>query len=262
MINIDQINTYFPPFIAENESFRKYMLKEYIQLLILDFLSNSKWLPKLSFIGGTHLRLVKKIDRFSEDIDFDCKSLSESEFYSMTDDIIRFLTRFGYTIEMLDKKNPRLSAFRRNIYFPELLYSLKLSPHRSERFLIKIECEDQKIKYPIQSAKIQGCGLLFNFPIPSDPVMLSMKISALLSRAKGRDFYDVLFLSGITTPDYNFLKKRMDISNPMELKTALEKLLNKINLKHKSKDMEHLIFEKRNISRIRDFKKYFPLLHK
>ena len=27
----------------------------------------------IAFIGGTSLRLIKKIDRFSEDLDFDCK---------------------------------------------------------------------------------------------------------------------------------------------------------------------------------------------
>ena len=29
---------------------------------------------KIFFIGGTNLRLVKGIDRFSEDLDFDCKN--------------------------------------------------------------------------------------------------------------------------------------------------------------------------------------------
>ncbi|MCK9626641.1 MAG: nucleotidyl transferase AbiEii/AbiGii toxin family protein [Bacteroidales bacterium] len=33
----------------------------------------------MTFIGGTNLRFVKGIDRFSEDLDFDCKDLSKAK---------------------------------------------------------------------------------------------------------------------------------------------------------------------------------------
>ena len=66
------------------------MLKEYIQLLILDFLSTTPFIKKIVFIGGTNLRLVKGIDRFSEDLDFDCKDFSKEEFMEMTDAVINF----------------------------------------------------------------------------------------------------------------------------------------------------------------------------
>lgn len=93
MIQLEQIKEYFPPYLRESPSFRKYMIKEYIQLLILDYLSTTKWVTKLTFIGGTYLRLVKGIDRFSEDIDFDCKDFSEEEFNQMTDDVLHYIDR-------------------------------------------------------------------------------------------------------------------------------------------------------------------------
>ena len=61
------------------------MLKEYLQLLILDHLSTTPYIHKVTFIGGTNLRLIQGIDRFSEDLDFDCKDLNEEEFLAMTD---------------------------------------------------------------------------------------------------------------------------------------------------------------------------------
>ena len=76
MIKLEQIKNFFPPNIQEKAVFNKYMLKEYIQLLILDYLSNTSFIKKINFIGGTNLRLVKGIDRFSEDLDFDCKELT------------------------------------------------------------------------------------------------------------------------------------------------------------------------------------------
>jgi predicted nucleotidyltransferase component of viral defense system len=73
MIDLQYIKNYFPADIQENPIFQKYMLKEYVQLLILDFLSSSAYVGEIAFTGGTNLRLVKGIDRFSEDLDFDCK---------------------------------------------------------------------------------------------------------------------------------------------------------------------------------------------
>ena len=77
MIQIEQLKNFFPPFLSENLSFRKYMLKEYLQLLILDYLATTPFVRKTTFIGGTSLRLVYGIDRFSEDLDFDCKDFSK-----------------------------------------------------------------------------------------------------------------------------------------------------------------------------------------
>ncbi len=77
-----------------------------------------------------------------------------------------------------------------------------------------------------------------------------MKISALLNRSKGRDFYDVIFLLGQTLPDFGFLQQKLGIKNMSELKDALEKHLTKVDLNHKVKDFEHLLFEKRNAKKI------------
>jgi len=46
---------------------------------------------RVLLIGGTNLRLIQGIDRFSEDLDFDCKEMSEEEFLQMTDSVVRFL---------------------------------------------------------------------------------------------------------------------------------------------------------------------------
>ena len=252
MIQLEQLKAYYPPKLSSNVIFQKYIVKEYVQLLILDFLSDSKWVKKVCFIGGTSLRLVKGIDRFSEDIDFDCKNFSKEEFTEMTNDVILFLKRAGLDVIFKEKESGRLSAFRRSFYFPELLYSLGLSGHREERFLVKIKCEDQGFDYKPANAVIEGCGFYFNFPVPHESVLCAMKIAAMLSRAKGRDFYDAIFLMKRTKPDFSHLKSKCGISNSAELKAAVKNLLNKTDLEKKSKDFEHLLFEKKNSAKIFD----------
>lgn len=58
MIQIELIRNYFPVQIRDNSIFNKYFLKEYIQLLILDYLSSTPYIRKMTLIGGTNLRLV------------------------------------------------------------------------------------------------------------------------------------------------------------------------------------------------------------
>ncbi len=253
MMTIDQIKAFYPPSISENASFTKYLLKEYVQLIILDYLSTSPHIRKLSFIGGTNLRLVKGIDRFSEDLDFDCKDLAEGEFMSMTDDVIVFLGRSGLRVEPLDRKNMRLTAFRRNLHFPEFLFELGLSGHREERFLVKLEAQDQGVPYKTKMTRIKGCGFFFSFPVPADSALCAMKIAAMLARGKGRDYYDVMFLLSQTRPDYRFLTARCGIHNSAELKAAIHESLKSVDLKKKQRDFEHLLFNRANSSRIVSF---------
>jgi predicted nucleotidyltransferase component of viral defense system len=250
MIQLELIRNYFPQEMRENATFQKHILKEYLQLMILDFLSTTHYVRKISFIGGTNLRLVKGIDRFSEDLDFDCKDMNNEEFIEMTDSILKFLQRSGMRVEARDKENSKLKAFRRNIHFPELLFELNLTGHKDERFLIKIETQDQNVNYKPIMTNIKGCGFFFSFPVPSDEVLCAMKLSAMLSRQKGRDFYDSMFLLAQTKPDYDFLGIKMGINNLDELKAATFNILNTVDLNMKMKDFEHLLFNKSNSKRI------------
>ena len=260
MLNIEQIQNYFPPQIRENPAHKKFIIKEYIQLMILNHLASSKFVKKITFIGGSNLRLVKGIDRFSEDLDFDCKEFSKEEFDEMTNGVVQFLERSGLRVEVRDKENPKLTAFRRNIYFPELLFDLGLSGHKEERFMIKIESQDQGISYPHVMTNIKGCGFFFPFPVPSDGVLCSMKIAAMLTRAKGRDFYDLMFLLPQSTPDYDFLSKRCGIHNLQEFKQATSKLLKTVDLNKKQKDFEHLLFNKTSGEKILRFGEFVESL--
>jgi predicted nucleotidyltransferase component of viral defense system len=256
MIQLDQIKGYFPTELQGNANYDKYMLKEYIQLMILDFLSTSPWVEKIVFIGGTNLRLVKGIDRFSEDLDFDCKNFSETDFMRMTDDVLRFLQRSGFKAETRDKDNPRLTAFRRNLYFPELLFESGLSGHKAERFLIKVEAQDQGYSYMPVMANIRRAGFFFPFPVPPDSVLCAMKLTALLNRQKGRDFYDAIFLLGQTEPDYGCLAAKWGIYDKAELREALLRVTGETDLTTKSRDFEHLLVNKNNIRKVLMFREF------
>jgi predicted nucleotidyltransferase component of viral defense system len=256
MIDLPSLLAYYPPQIAANASFHKHILKEYIELLALEHLSQSPYAPKLVFIGGTNLRLVLGLDRFSEDLDFDCKQLNAEEFISMTDALVEYLHLNGLQVELRDKENPKLTAYRRNIYFPELLFEMNLTGHREERFLMKIEAQDQGVDYTPQTAMVSRNGFFFPVTVPTKGIMLSMKLAALLARTKGRDFYDSIFLWQQVQPDYDFLRQRCGIGDPKALKKAINDKLDTVDLVQKQKDFEHLLFNPSRSAQILHFQQF------
>jgi predicted nucleotidyltransferase component of viral defense system len=126
--------------------------------------------------------------------------------------------------------------------------------------LLKIEAQDQQIQYEPVMEFIKGCGFFFPFPVPSEAVLCAMKIAAMLSRGKGRDYYDVMFLLSRTEPDYQFLGTRFDVHDLAELKAAVEKLLQAVDLGRKQKDFEHLLFHRDNSRRILHFAEFIRSL--
>ena len=253
MIDLAFIRGFFPPAISNDSRFHRYMLKEYLQLLILDHLANSPYAGRLTFIGGTNLRLIHGIDRFSEDLDFDCKDLSGEAFRAMTDDVVKFLHQNGFAVETRDTPNPRLMAFRRNLYFPQLLFDLGLTGHREERFLIKVEAQDQGVAYAPEVATINRMGFFFQVQVPPVDVLCAMKFSAILARQKGRDFYDTIFLLSKTGPNMNFLQARTGLSSLDGLHRAITDCLKDVDLNKKKQDFAHLLFSEANADRILQF---------
>ena len=253
MIDIEYIRSFFPPAIARESRFDRYMLKEYLQLLILDHLATTPYINKVSFIGGTNLRLIQGIDRFSEDLDFDCKDLSEDEFMAMTDSVVLYLRQNDVEVETRDKPNPHLTAFRRNLYFPQMLFDLGLTGHRDERLLLKIEAQDKGIQYRPVVANVNRMGFFFGIQVPPVDVLCAMKFAAILARQKGRDFYDAIFLLSKTKPNLDFLLARTGITSIEELKATIAEQLQEIDLNHKRRDFVHLLFNESNADRILQF---------
>ena len=121
---------------------------------------------------------------------------------------------------------------------------------------MKIEAQDQGVDYTPQTAMISRNGFFFPVTVPSKGTMLSMKLATLLARAKGRDFYDSIFLWQQAQPDYDFLRQRAGIDTPETLKSALIDKLDTVNLELKRKDFEHLLFNPSRSAQILHFRQF------
>ena len=257
MIDLDEIIQYFPEVQQKNPLHFEYMLKEYFHYKILDLIFNGKQAGKLSFIGGTNLRIIHHISRFSEDLDFDCFSLERDDFLEMTDKVIEQLSREGINVHANDKEKDRaLKAFRRNLVFPGLMYDLGLSGHKEKRFLIKVECEPHEFEYVPEKPLIQKFNVFTQINAAPADILLAMKTGALLERQKGRDFYDFIFLSGKTAPHFGYLEAKFGISNFEELYSAILVSCESLDFNLKSRDFEKLVFDQAETKKVRLFPEY------
>lgn len=83
-----------------------------------------------------------------------------------------------------------------------------------------------------------------------------MKISALISRRKGRDFYDVMFLLSQIAPDYSFLTEKLNIRDKASLQAELLKIASEVDLQDRVRDFSHLTFRQENARGILNFKEF------
>lgn len=87
-----------------------------------------------------------------------------------------------------------------------------------------------------------------------------MKTGAVLERGKGRDYYDFIFLSGLTDPDFGYLEKRFGIVNHTQLNERILASCETTDFTLKSRDFEKLVFDPSETKKVLLFKKY--ILHR
>ena len=169
------------------------ILREYLQAHILFSLQAGRAFEKLVFVGGTALRFLHGLRRFSEDLDFSLEKPESYDFAQLLHRVESDLVKAGFTITVHShESDPMNSAFVR---FPGLLYECGLSPHQTEKLAIKIDIDTAPpVGADLQTTVINQHFLvaLQHYDLPS---LMSGKLHALLSRsyAKGRDIYDLLW---------------------------------------------------------------------
>src|SRR4030066_975055 len=202
------------------QGYERAIIREYLQYKILQAIFESTQASKLSFLGGTALRIVHGNSRFSEDIDLDNFGLSWLEFGELAQSVKLFLELEGFLVETnLVAKD----AFHCDLRFPELLYEQGLSPHQQEKILIQLDTVAQGYPYSPEARILNKFDVFTEIRVTPLNVLLSQKIFTAVNRKrpKGRDFYDITFLLSKTKPDFGFINQKMGITSPEILREEL-----------------------------------------
>lgn len=253
MLALSEIIKYYPKNLR---GFQRFIIREYLQYKILQIIfDNTSYANKLCFLGGTCLRLVHENTRFSEDLDFDNFDLTPEDFEGISSFIASDLKKEGYEVEI---RNVIKGAFHCYIRFPEILYKEGLSGHKEEKILIQLDTEPQHFDFEPDRHILNKFDVFTEILTTPKDVLLAQKFYAILNRPrqKGRDFFDVVFLLNKTKPNYDYLKLKLNIDSPNDLRAAILERCSKVDMAEMASDVAPFLFDAKDEKRVRLFEAY------
>lgn len=253
MLDFSQIQSQYP---APLQQFQKGIFREYLQYNILQGIFESKLADKVSFMGGTALRIIHGNNRFSEDIDLDNFGLTWDDFENLVNAVQKNLLLEGFLIEI---KKLEKAAYHCHIKFPEILYKNGISPLREEKILVKVDTFAQGYDYLPDPMILNKFDIFTEIRVTPLPILLSQKIYAAIDRKqpKGRDFFDITFLLGQTKPDYGYLSQMVGISNAIELRELFRQRISSLDFDALAEDVGPFLIRQGDINRVKLFKAYW-----
>ena len=239
--------------IAENnrhtDTFQRNLLKEHLQILVLDFIYSHPKYSELIFYGGSCLAHCFDLPRLSEDLDF-VDLRNKIKLAKLAKDLENY---FNQSTDLPIKITAQ--KFRLYLKFP-ILKELDLAKGNDSDFLfLKVEifqkfnfCAKYQTEI-IPLFKADKSILIKTFDLPT---LMATKIRAILNRVwektdkagrtiavvKGRDYFDLMwYLEKKIKPNFDCL----EIKNLAELKAKLLKKVNMLDEKSIQYDLEALI---------------------
>lgn len=198
-----------------------HALKEITQELILNGLYNSGFFKKAAFQGGTALRILHGMRRFSEDLDFALLEPDKRfELNSYLNSINGELKAFGYDIKIEGRaaSNAVQSTFLKDDSLGRLLsvqYQKMDGPKKTLK--IKLEVDTNPPAGARTETKFLDFPINFSVTTHDLPSLFAGKSHALLCRdyVKGRDWFDFVWYVGQKVrPNLGFLSNALEQLGP------------------------------------------------
>ena len=168
-------------------------VKEITQEIILYALSTTKFFDHVHFCGGTALRIIYGLERFSEDLDFTLNIPDENfNFDNYMSDVLNMLKQYGLDMQIKKAKD---NTFVKKRELKKDSEKWQLSFPSLAKVVIKLEIDANPPEGAIYTDKILDFPILHKISIGTIETLFAGKMHALLCRdfVKGRDWYDFLW---------------------------------------------------------------------
>lgn len=172
-------------------------VREYLQARILGSLQDAGAMAGIAFHGGTCLRFLYSIPRYSEDLDFALENAAASyDFPALIRTVERDFAAEAYEVDSRIRDEHAVDSVF--IRFPGLLHELGLSAQRTEVTAIKIEIDTHPPAGARCVTTLVRRHVAVNLFHHDRATLLAGKLHAILQRSfvKGRDLYDLLWYLG------------------------------------------------------------------
>jgi predicted nucleotidyltransferase component of viral defense system len=201
------------------------------------------------FTGGTALRFFHNLPRFSEDLDFDTPGIVFETFKDMLDDIKKGFNKEGFSLTVSSEK--RNNLFVAELNFPAATEQYKIVDKRGIGLMIKLEAYKPAWNLSYEPDVLSLYSYNFSAVLLARQNAISEKLAALLSRKRGRDIYDILFMLKKKFPfDENVLRaNKIDIP----FKNAILEHLNRLSkeeLKYLANQVKPFLFREDDIEMV------------
>jgi len=175
-------------------------LREYMQAYIMRSFHESEASKSIAFVGGTALRFIENLPRFSEDLDYSLISPDKYKPLQWLKKLKQDLSLAGFivTINWNDRKTVQTAWVR----IASILKDAGLSGHQDQKLSIKIEIDTNPPEGATVNRTIITRHLTFVVSHYNLPSLMAGKIHALLTRPypKGRDWFDLVWYSSHRPP--------------------------------------------------------------
>ena len=184
------------------------LAREYLQARILLALQEAGAMIPLALRGGTALRFLFGLPRFSEDLDFALErpERGDLDIPRLAERVVAQLEREGYEVASRRKVDRVVQSIM--VSFPGLLYDIGLAAEPSRRLNVRIEVDTKPPGGAGLATTVVRRQAVLNLQHHDRPSLLAGKLHAVLERtwAKGRDWFDLFwYLSDPTWPAPNLV---------------------------------------------------------
>ncbi len=218
-------------------------LKEILQEIALYALSTTDFFSKARFQGGTALRILHHLPRFSEDLDFILKQPDpDFKWEAYIHQMEQGFKVFSIEPEIIDRSkadNAVQKLFLKDNSIGKFL-QLKFKYHAQRKLMIKFEIDTNPPQYSGEEIKFLDFPVDFSILAQDLPSNFSGKCHALLCRTyvKGRDWFDFSwYVTNETQINFKFLSSALnqvgdwkDTDLVVDKRWLLEQLAEKIKL--------------------------------
>lgn len=180
---------------------RRSRAREYLQARILLALQDHGAFTNWAFVGGTALRFLFSLPRYSEDLDFSLTAPGEdARFENLMQSVRAALRAEAYEVDLRLRTGVTVAAAL--VRFRGLLHELRLSPHREEVFTVKVEIDRRPPEGAHTETRLVRRFVMLNLLHHDRPSLFAGKLHAILTRkyTKGRDLYDLAWY--LSDPDW------------------------------------------------------------
>ncbi|MDD5687812.1 MAG: nucleotidyl transferase AbiEii/AbiGii toxin family protein [Elusimicrobia bacterium] len=237
------------------------ILREYLQVLILKEIYQNENGKNLFFTGGTYLRIVHKLKRFSEDIDFNTKILRKKQFEDLLMKIKNGLAKNGIISNLeFNHWNKILSA---DIIFPEIEknYNVVSKYSKKKGITIKVETNVPVWKIEKETQVVSGFGEFFPCVCTERAALFADKIDAVSKKKRGRHIYDLMFMLSNKFPiNKNVLKTYNIKDNPLDYIVKSINNFSQLELKNMAESLRPFLFEEKEADMVANAREIVPLL--